>query len=143
MLSEEEAVESAREELIGNTDYLLFHIVEAKKKIWEANSIPALMLVVRFLMENLVEDFPLDKYGTLFCWLQAEKTGDKNNPYQFPRKKEDCGQCEYAKTYGNCFEKKSAYDKIDTTRWRFITALEGYWKVEQKGIYRGGGGIPG
>ena len=139
MISEDEALEIAQEELIGNTECLLFHIVEAKKKIWEADSIPDLMLAVRSLMENLVEDFPLNRYGTPFCWLQAEKTEDEDNPYRLPRKKEDCGQCEYAKTYGNCFEKKSAYDKVDTTRWRFVRALEGYWKVEEKKIFMGGG----
>jgi len=132
------------EQLNETIDCLLMDALKAKEKLMDAHSISDVMVATKFLMECIIEDLPLESWQNPFCWLlaeekveekveeKAEEDGDAPwESYRFPRKKEDCKLCEYAKVYGNCFQKGSALDKVDKAKWRLLYAIRRYWKEEE------------
>ena len=136
-MDEEEAIRSAVECINENLDSILVDIIKTKEKLRNARSIPDVMAANKSLMYELLFNFPLESRECPFCWLYAE---EDNGDYKFPKEKEDCCDCEYGKTYGNCFEKGSTFDKIDKAMGRFMNALEHYWKEKRSGFNSGAPG---
>jgi hypothetical protein len=135
-MEESEAIQKAKEHMNEAMDYLLSDIIKTKEKLRDARSISDVMAVNKLFMECMIESLPLESWHNPFCWLAAKEKPEKGdapwNSYEFPREEEDCGPCEYAKVYGNCFQKGSALDKVDKTKWRLYYAVERYWEEKTK-----------
>jgi len=134
-MKKSEAVQKTKKQINEEIDDLLVEIIKIKEKIRNARTIPDLMMANKLLMEYIVETLPLESWDNPFCWLLAKErsTNEGDTPwdsYVFPREEKDCELCEYAQTYGNCFQKGSALDKIDKAKWRLLFALRRYWKED-------------
>lgn len=98
IIDEEEAIRRAVECINEDLDLFLTDIVRTKEMLREARTISDVMEVKKFIISELVFNFPLEWRESPFCWLYTEETD--TGDLKFPREKEDCVDCEYAKEYG-------------------------------------------